>query len=36
MHLFGVKVHTPLKKALDEEQKSMRDAERIAKEVLGY
>ena len=33
---FGVKAHTPLKKALDEEQKSMRDAERIAKEVLGY
>ena len=33
---FGVKAHTPLLCELDAEMKTVRDAEAIAKEILGY
>eukprot|EP00966_Prymnesium_polylepis_P144818 3344074-Prymnesium_polylepis.1 len=33
---FGAKAHTPLLKAVNEEIKKIRDADSIAKEVLGY
>ena len=33
---FGAKAHTPLLKAVNEEIKKIRDADSIAKEVMGY